>query len=378
MLIFAKIIMMNNPEIDFILKATRFHLGEEEKNAIRAIARQIDERKMLEISRVHGLLAILDKSLYLNELTDILSNDTITMIHKSHIRFTVKNEKKFDFMQNLPNIIGDFVILKGGQILPDVYDDTGIRLMSDLDIFVPEDRAIEVYNKLRKFGFRNHEEITPGSYKSKKLLNLSLRHGYANHLPSLDYGDIMIEIHCRLYGDDFHKTNEAAYNSSLPKSKEESRIRYLSPEYNLVFLCKHFYNHGSNRKFYQLIDIREFISKYDSQIDWDKVDEIAETTKLRNAVAYTLNVLNQHFGAKIEDRYIDCKQIDINEMLKNDVMKNKKEKFKDIFSKAKNPLVFVVVIFSETFPSPQWLNRKYGKGTFRSYLIYLRNWFSNK
>jgi len=369
---------MDNPEIDFILKATQFQLGKEEKIAVRTIAKQMDERKMLEISRNQGVYAIINKSLYINELTDVLSEEANTIIRKSHINFTVRNEKKFAFLQKLPGMIGDFVILKGGQLLQDIYDDTGIRLMSDLDIFVPEDRAIEVYNKLRNFGFRNLEEIDPGSYKSKKILNLSMRHGYANHLPSLYYGDIMIEIHCRLYGNDSREANEAAYNSSLPKSKDESSIRYLSPEYNLVFLCKHFYNHGSNRKFYQLIDIREFISKYGSQIDWNKVDEIAEATKLRKAVTYTLNVINQHFGAQIEAKYIGNEQIDINEILKNDVTKNKNEKIKDIISKARYPFVFAVVFYSEMFPSSKWLKRKYGKGIFKSYLIYLRNWLTNR
>lgn len=369
---------MYSPEIDFILKTCRFHLEEEEKDLIRATASRMNEKEMLEISRMQGMYAIINKSLYLNGLTDILSEETKESLRKIHIRFTVKNDKKFAFLQRLPDIIGDFVVLKGGQILPDVYDDTGIRLMSDLDIFVPEDRAIEAYNALKTIGFKDHEEIAPGSYKSKKLIDLSLRHGYANHLPALDFGDIMVEIHCRLYGRNSGKTSEDAYESSLPKSEDEQRIKYLSPEYNLVFLCKHFFEHGVNRKFYQLIDIREYILKYKPQIDWDKVDEIAKSTKLTKAVSYTLNILNQHFGAQIEKRYIDCKPIDINEMLKNDVGKNKKNKVKDIFSKMKTPWIFAVVFFSEAFPSPKWLKRKYGKNAFSSYLIYLRNWFKNK
>ena len=370
--------MMYSPEIDFILKASRFHLEEEEKKSISTAAMLMDEKEMLDISRKQGLHAIINKSLYLNELTDVLSEETKTMIRKSHIRYTVKNERKFAFLQGLPDIIGDFVVLKGGQILPDVYDDTGIRLMSDIDIFVPEDRAIDAYNALKNNGFKDHEEIAPGSYKSKRLIDLSLRHGYANHLPALDLGDIMVEIHCRLYGRSSTRIDEDAYRLSVPKSGKEQRIRYLSPEYNLVFLCKHFFEHGANRKFYQLIDIREFILKYEPQIDWDKVDEIAKATKLTEAVSYTLNILNQHFGARIEDRYIDRRPIDINEMLKNDVSRNKKEKVKDIFSKMKYPWVFAVVFFSEAFPSPKWLKRKYGENTLRSYLIYLRNWFKDR
>ena len=191
---------MYSPEIYFILKVTKIHLEEEEKFSVQTIAKRMDEKEMLKISRNQGLYAIINKSLYLNGLTDVLTEEARTALRKSHIRFTVKNDKKFAFLQRLPDIIGDFVVLKGGQILPDVYDDTGIRLMSDLDIFVPEDRAISAYNALKNIGFRNHEEIAPGSYKSKKLIDLSLRHGYANHLPALDFGDIMVEIHCRLYG----------------------------------------------------------------------------------------------------------------------------------------------------------------------------------
>jgi len=369
---------MYRPEIEFILKASRFSLDEDEKSALIALSKQIDEDAMVDISRKQGTNVFIHKALYLNNLTEILSYKTKTILLKSHVRNMVKNEKKFACLQKLNDIIGEFVVLKGGQILQDVYDDTGIRLMSDLDILVPVERAIDTYEALRKFGFKNHEELSPGSYKSKKLIDLSLRHGYANHLPALDYGDLMVEIHCRLYGSDSDKISDEAYKSSLPKSEEEPHVRYLSPEYNIVFLCRHFYFHGSNRKFYQLIDIREFISKYKDQINWDKVDEIAKGTQLEEAISFTLNILNQHFGLDIEKRYISKTPIDIEEMLRNNVKKNKKEKVKSIFSRMKNPFIFVIVFFSEAFPSHKWLKRKYGKNSFKSYLIYLRNWFKDR
>jgi hypothetical protein len=152
---------------------------------------------------------------------------------------------KKEFQEN--NIV--VVILKGGFLVENVYEDIACRPMGDLDILVREKDKEESYKVLLNMGYKTQKKIS-------ETYSTSLHRSFCKKVKGTS---ISIEIHHRLIKEVFTK------NLNL----ENIYLRRNIPlEYQLLYLSWHGIRHGLYR-FLWLCDLAEIIKNNKDSIKWD-------------------------------------------------------------------------------------------------------------
>ena len=122
--------------------------------------------------------------------------------------------------------------LKGAWLAWEVYPEPGMRPLRDLDILVPQDRALEARTRLLSLGYEQCEETA---------LPLEEWTARFKHLPALSSGEgHVVEIHTRLWDDDGRMP---PHPISLLDRRVESAampgLFVLSPIDNVMHLAVH-------------------------------------------------------------------------------------------------------------------------------------------
>lgn len=179
-----------------------------------------------------------------------------------------------------PSLGKETIILKGMALTESIYEDSGKRFMSDIDLLIPEERIHSVEKFLKRDGYKSitGETWSANNFKSEwtKLVN-----GI----------EVNIELHTRLF---YHVPD-------ISWKVQESQItplKILAPEHCITHLIGHCAFQHNFLKLYWLIDIYLFQREF--EIDWSEVFEAAKDLKLVNSLVSTVWVLNKYFGCDIE------------------------------------------------------------------------------
>ncbi len=163
-----------------------------------------------------------------------------------------------------------FVALKGSWLAWHAYPHPALRPMRDIDLWVPQDRALAAHAALIAAGCA---AITHGYDSADALV------GDAKTLPPLwsASGTIQIELHLHLShhhgpavddGDHYHPPEDLLPDSVLGHLRGLP-IRYLSPTDTLLHLIVHSaYDHGFNNGPAVFDDIAFILASH--SIDWDR------------------------------------------------------------------------------------------------------------
>jgi Uncharacterised nucleotidyltransferase len=180
------------------------------------------------------------------------------------------------------------ILLKGAaHLVGDVYPSSAARLMGDLDILVPEQRAREAFAVMESIGFALDQPIADTHH----------------HLPLMRHveNDIVIELHTRL----LHERSEPI----VPVSWVHEQSR-LVPFHGLrvkippptIMIAHNIVHDQLNHERYawkqvelrQLLDFAIMRGRYESQIDWKELDRRFNDVGLGHVLATYL-----HYNKKL-------------------------------------------------------------------------------
>lgn len=142
------------------------------------------------------------------------------------------------------------VIVVKGPVCAATYPDPDLRLCSDYDLVVPEEKMSMLHEFLTGNGFTEHN----GSYTSQEL-HLEVSH-------SLGEGSERIQ-----------KTADALFDGFRERAVVSDGFRTLSYTDHMLYLIFHAFKHfiGSGFGVRQLIDVMLFAERYRAEIDFDEV-----------------------------------------------------------------------------------------------------------
>jgi len=188
------------------------------------------------------------------------------------------------YLQALSEIIGalsrcgiDARVLKGPALMNLVYADPALRPVSDLDLLVPPQRAIDAQQVLAALGYSATERQRPAS--------LRVHH----HLPPVTRSIDGLLVHVEIHHDAL--TRDDSCSLKLDETREAPvtfeldgyRVSTLGPHEMLWHLCEHLV--GPLPRPLRLISLADVIgwsAAFDGTLDW---------TRVRNRYPIVLNVL---------------------------------------------------------------------------------------
>ena len=214
-----------------------------------------------------------------------------------------------------------YAILKGFSIINSLYTSNGViyRDFGDVDILVNKSDIDMISHSLTDMGYiqgyldskynihmANRKDIIYWRLNSHQEQQFIKHSSYSNISPLIcckvdinttifEGGKIAVPI----------STEQLLKNTRPLKINENLQVSSLSYELELIQLCYHFYkdmNYKAQKDFfvnYTLIkfcDIREYIRKYRSTIDWERFISYINTYEIGQAIYTTLFLVSLFYG----------------------------------------------------------------------------------
>jgi hypothetical protein len=188
------------------------------------------------------------------------------------------------------------MLLKGAALVPDWYQDPGLRPMCDLDLLLAEDALPTADAILRELGYEE-----PGSLSTRER---RVPAGHHHWPPLLDSGGVVaVELHHHLGPRDRFLGFEldGMWSRARPAVRGAAPCVVPSPEDQVIHTSLHFLGHHLARTYGalgQLRDIAVVVSGAGAgeSLDWDLVLREGARHDVTGSLALVLSVVAELFG----------------------------------------------------------------------------------
>jgi len=279
-----------------ILCLLRYHADKKDRDRLNELLKdKLDWNYILEFSRIQGVSPILYKTLKnLNFRKNILKE-----FEKDYIQTKSNNIIKYRELEKILKIFKkekiEVILLKGIYLAKYVYQDIGLRPMSDIDLLVKR-KDLERCEKV----LRKKDYFFCGHRGSKQQCIKRKNHDFPYYNKK---ANCMIELHWKINLE--HKSKGYSNPLMFPtfwnnELEIGDNYYYLSNEDMLVHLIGHITSHEMSIKIIQLVDILLLLSKF--KVDWGYIYQKYPICK--DKIYYTLNWMGLFFPDCVDNNLI--------------------------------------------------------------------------
>lgn len=286
-------------ELELLLLSTRPHLDDAVVRRIARLSRQrLDWDFVLGAAKRHGVASLVCRNL-LGACAENVPEPVRARLRKRRMSAAFYG---LGLTAQLVRILSQFeaagisaLPFKGPVLAAAVYGDATMRLSSDLDIWVPEDRLLEAAHLLMAEGYRTLQgHTTPTDLrpllKDPARQDVTFARGHA---------DAMVEVHWRLLERTRHSAFDFddAWTASQEVRVGGSTVRTLGSEQLLPYLCLHGAKHAWGRLIW-LCDVDALVQGTPS-LDWARVRQEARSVGALRALHLGLRLAHDLLGTPI-------------------------------------------------------------------------------
>jgi hypothetical protein len=243
----------------------------------------------------HGVHPLVSRNVQAFPFIDIPNQareELATACRRNAVRNTLLSHE----LANLLNVIADsgvpVVPLKGLVLAQSLYGDTNHRVCGDTDLLVRRSHVPKALQILRRLGYEDQ-------FDHGLMRNLVIRHG-------IEY-ELFRDQHGYRYALDLHwdlmlgwkldeRSTSTLWSETQPFQFRGSRIRVLSPEWELLYLAVHAANHQWQGLKW-LIDIHDVCLS--RSIDWDRLNNLAVRLEWNHILQLSLHYCKLLFGTPV-------------------------------------------------------------------------------
>ena len=254
---------------------------------------------VLETGLREGILPLLYRNL--KKFHGLLAENNLNRLKHAYIQNVSRNLYLYSRIKPLiisvKNKAVKLVMIKGGRLAVDVYEDIGLRPFLDIDLLVSSPDRKKMVNILDDLGFFRYMTQEALSQTKKK------DEDYWTFRPEYIKGDLPVELHYNFPGL-LGKLNseELMWKERQFIDFEETMLPVLSLEYELCLLSMHAAQHSYSRLSW-ITDIAEISSK--KNLNWDKVLSICELEKISAVVFHSLKIVQSLWPKTISSTTLD-------------------------------------------------------------------------
>jgi len=288
-------------EDELLVHCARLDLLQERRKAVKYLLTEgLDWDLLLERAAWHRLSPLVSHHLRTPDLSVLVPRPVLERLQRLNYQSLARNMLLQNELSQLLSAFNEegipVVVLKGAALLGSIYDDIGLRPMSDLDILVqPEhlDRAeaIALCQGYAPIADRNAQGHTTANR----------RHG-----PNLIHFEkgIVLEVHQHIVDSDsaYHFDLNGFWAKARPVSISGVPALVLSTEDQLLHLSIKFLldrNYSSHFALGQLCDISELISGEGDSLNWDLLVRAADDHHIGPGIHYVLYTCEQLLGTQV-------------------------------------------------------------------------------
>ncbi|HJM43191.1 MAG TPA: nucleotidyltransferase family protein [Nitrospinota bacterium] len=173
------------------------------------------------------------------------------------------------------------ILLKGIVLVETLYEDPGLRPLSDVDIMVRPEDVQKTRTVLIEMGFEPWEN-------------------FGDHL---ERGPLVIELHVSFSDTDRidrrrHTAQleiEAIWERARPDPTGAPHVFQLALEDHLLYLCRHLLKHSYDSLIW-FTDVAAFVRRHEADLNWPLLFDRARENALYPTLIFTLRFLLEHIG----------------------------------------------------------------------------------
>lgn len=303
--------------LDFITACLGIQRTQERTTALRrTIASQnLGWKTVIGLANAHLVSPTLWVALSDRGLANSLPSDVRDYLHEMHRLNSVRNQRlrlqTIEASRALNSIGVTPVLLKGAaSLFVKTYGDLGSRVMTDLDLLVPQERAMDCWNQLRTLGYRRSDPDTDVDfYHYHHLEPLSRSGEYAT-----------IEVHKaalspvrtgRLYGvcvtpEDVDRMTQLIRKEAEPVREQEVAMSVPSRTHRTLHLILHsaYVDNAHRCGTLPLRPIHELAlmqSVFGEDIDWSTIRGVLEADGKSNVLNDWIYLAHRLYGSPLPD-----------------------------------------------------------------------------
>lgn len=185
------------------------------------------------------------------------------------------------------------VVLKGAYLAQSVYDDPGLRIMSDVDLLTQQDDFEKASFELTKLGYVVTAEAL---YKDEILSPPAMAYMKPNQPINC------VDLHRALWGIDYYRLDSSImWNHAVETRLHGHRVYFLSPELNFIHIALHTLNHSNLlRDWLDLV----LLSKV-TPLDWDRLIDLAQDLRVVRPLFWAFEELRNLWALVVPRRVTD-------------------------------------------------------------------------
>lgn len=369
---------------------TRFELGNEEKIILLCTKLTLNQHEIqliddfvcqnpnwnsfIDKTTSNRITPFIYKSLSKIPNKEKIPKNIYLFLKKKYIQVFFNNSKKISELKSIVNALNnhkiDFIPLKGIVLIPTIYNDLGIRSMTDIDILVKEIDVERSKNLFLELGWKIRDEHEISDFVEKI--------SDSQHPYTFVKNTVKIELHNKIHsGLSSYSININHYwERSIPIDFFDSHAISFSKTDFLQHLCIHLHKHLIDDRHVSIkhfCDIREYIQKYLTEINWNHFVSTSKEYNCSTEIAEILSICENYFDTPIPKQIIermkgisefDCLRLFIN-YLSNKTEENKKKIFnkhilyQQNFKKIDGIQNKIKYIFKMFIPSKRFMIHRY-------------------
>jgi len=359
---------MNSIEWKITALATKVLPGPDDRQRLRRLLPAADKDRLIDTATREGLAGLFYKSfLHAGLLPDFSprQQETLRFYYYSTVRCNLKLIRDAaEILERLHRQGIEVVLLQGMDLLHRLYDDVGLRPLTDIDLWVHESDRPLLTQILRQSGCRK-DPLYPLTFrKGATVLDIHTHILWADR------------IRARALLMDQHQ--DQVFERCEPIVFEAVRTRCLDPYDRLIYLSLHLLKHRANRLIW-LADIRNLAADWEA-VDWNALLARARLLGQQKSIAQTFFLIGTLLGYRPPEE-IRPKLAPLHPAEKR-VLRLRREK--GALPEWSTPLLFLsgrgaakgaVFVFETMFPRPEVLRQVFpktpGNRVFRLYALRL-------
>jgi hypothetical protein len=373
---------IKNEEI-LLTHLCRLNFTQEQKQKLREIAEGISSWNYFSLlANKHGISALVYHNLNTLGLLSFLPDENTAFLKNALLRNITRNVSLYNSLEKTLEILNreniKTVLLKGIALEILIYENCGLRLMSDADVFISKEDSIKAYNILLNAGFK--------AIPQKSFLHRLIIPYIGKHLPTLIRNEFAFEIHHNLFGsDNILNTNILASCSEITITNQKFYIP--TPRYLFLYGVKHIHVHelSNESQLKSYADLVILLDKYYDEILTPDLINDAARADISDILAFKLYILKEFWGFSYPlpvSEYVAKFQCnDLNEkfnfFLKSPV-NNESDKVENYKFNIRSIPGFhrkILYVIGDLFPSASFMKKRYGLKSSLSLPLYYTHRF---
>ncbi len=253
--------------------------------------------EVTELANRHSVTPLLYHNI--KSLNLSLPEDIAVELKEQFLKQAYRNTYLFSELGKILHLLNEkdipVIVLKGAYLAGAVYDNIGLRGMSDVDLLVKKDDLSRVEKEL----------LSQGAVPEAKDRLI------AEHCPEFSYTTpefgLRLDIHWALNPSKYNCLAEVdgLWSRSRSVLVQQFPARALSPEDLLLHLCMHTAKHAHDMQFRMLYDIAEVLRCHADELDWGVIDDRAREWGILRAVYIFLSLAKEFLAADLTGEKLD-------------------------------------------------------------------------